>query len=44
MFYTASRKSHPSGVRTAKQDVGLIHERLRAAQKDYEVRYTRKED
>ena len=38
------QKKSPSGVRTAKQDVVLIHERLRTAQKDYEVRYARKED
>ena len=34
----------PSGIRTAKQDIVLIHERLRTAQKDYEVRYARKEE
>jgi phage-related protein len=33
------QKKSPSGVRTAKQDVNLIHERLRTAQADYEVRY-----
>src|SRR5437588_5419207 len=38
------QKKSPSGVRTAKQDVVLIHERLTMAQKDYEVRYARKED
>jgi phage-related protein len=38
------QKKSPSGVRTAKQDVDLIHERLRAAQRDYEVRYASKED
>jgi len=38
------QKKSPSGVRTDKQDVVLIHERLRTAQKDYEVRYARKED
>ncbi|HEX3551927.1 MAG TPA: type II toxin-antitoxin system RelE/ParE family toxin [Thermoanaerobaculia bacterium] len=38
------QKKSPSGVRTAKQDVGLIRERLRTAQKDYEVRYASKED
>ena len=38
------QKKSPSGVRTAQQDVTLIHERLRTAQKDYEVRYARKED
>lgn len=38
------QKKSPSGIRTAKQDVVLIHERLRTAQSDYEVRYARKED
>jgi phage-related protein len=38
------QKKSPSGVRTAKQDVGLIHDRLKTAQADYEVRYARKED
>ena len=33
------QKKSPSGIRTAKQDVELIHERLKAAQADYEVRY-----
>jgi hypothetical protein len=31
------QKKSPSGVRTARQDVVLIHERLRTAQTDYEV-------
>jgi len=38
------QKKSPSGVRTAQQDVDLIHERLRTAQRDYEVRYARKKD
>ena len=38
------QKKSPSGVRTAKKDIELIHERLRTAQEDYEVRYARKED
>ena len=33
------QKKSPSGVRTAKTDVDLIHERLKAARTDYEVRY-----
>jgi len=33
------QKKSPSGVRTVRNDVRLIHERLRAAQDDYEVRY-----
>ena len=36
------QKKSPSGVRTAKTDVDLIHERLRTAQADYEVRYGKK--
>lgn len=31
--------SMPSGVRTAHKDVDLIHQRLKLAQQDYEVRY-----
>jgi len=38
------QKKSPSGARTAHQDVGLIRERLKAAQRDYEVRYEGKED
>ena len=33
------QKKSPSGVRTAKPDADLIHERLKSAQADYEVRY-----
>jgi len=29
----------PSGIRTAKKDIELIRDRLRAARNDYEVRY-----
>ena len=36
------QKKSPSGVRTAKTDVDLIHERLKAARTDYEVRYGKK--
>jgi phage-related protein len=36
------QKKSPSGVRTARTDVELIHERLKAAQADYEVRYAKK--
>ncbi|MBI3044447.1 MAG: type II toxin-antitoxin system RelE/ParE family toxin [Betaproteobacteria bacterium] len=35
----AFQKKSPSGVRTAKTDVDLIRDRLRAAKKDYEERY-----
>lgn len=38
------QKKSPSGVRTARQDIALVRERLRTAQEDYEVRYERKED
>ena len=33
------QKKSPSGVRTARTDVELIHERLKLARDDYEVRY-----
>ena len=36
------QKKSPSGVRTARTDVDLIHERLKAARADYEVRYAKK--
>jgi phage-related protein len=36
------QKRSPSGVRTAKTDVDLIHERLKSARADYEVRYAKK--
>ena len=36
------QKKSPSGARTAKTDVDLIHERLKAARADYEVRYGKK--
>ena len=38
------QKKSPSGVRTARQDIDLIHERLKTAQADYEVRYAKEED
>ena len=37
------QKKSPSGIRTARADVELIHNRLRAAKADYEVRYGKKE-
>src|ERR1019366_955807 len=37
------QKKSPSGIRTANTDVELIHERLKLARTDYEVRYE-KED
>jgi phage-related protein len=36
------QKKSPSGVRTARTDVELIHDRLKTAQADYEVRYGKK--
>ena len=33
------QKKSPSGIRTAKTDIDLIHERLKTARNDYEVRY-----
>ncbi len=33
------QKKSPSGIRTAKNDVDLIRERLKTAQMDYEARY-----
>lgn len=35
----AFQKKSPSGIRTARKDVGLIGERLKAAKQDYEARY-----
>lgn len=37
------QKKSPSGVRTARTDIELIHERLKTARADYEVRYAKKE-
>ena len=37
------QKKSPSGIRTAKSDIDLIHERLKAAQTDYEARYGKKD-
>ena len=33
------QKKSPSGIRTAKTDVDLIHQRLKAAQQHYEEHY-----
>ncbi len=33
------QKKSPSGIRTAKTDIDLIHERLKTARNDYKVRY-----
>lgn len=37
------QKKSPSGIRTAKTDIDLIHERLKLARKDYEVRHGKKD-
>ncbi len=36
------QKKSPSGIDTAKTDIQMIHDRLRIAQADYEVRYGKK--
>ena len=36
------QKKSPSGIRTARNDQQRIHDRLKAAKQDYEVRYGRK--
>ena len=36
------QKKSPSGIRTARTDQQRIHDRLKVAMKDYEVRYGRK--
>jgi len=36
------QKKSPSGIRTARKDQQRIHDRLKAAREDYEVRYGRK--
>jgi phage-related protein len=38
------QKKSTTGVRTAGQDINLIHARLRTAQTDYEVRYGQEKD
>ncbi len=37
------QKKSPDGIRTAKTDVDLIHQRLKLARADYEVRYGKKD-
>jgi phage-related protein len=39
----AFQKKSPSGIRTARPDIGLIEQRLKAARLDYEVRYGEEE-
>ena len=36
------QKKSPSGIRTARRDVEIVHRRLKAAWADYEVRYGKK--
>lgn len=33
------QKKSPRGIKTRQSDVALVHERLKAAQRDYEERY-----
>jgi phage-related protein len=40
----AFQKKSPSGIRTARRDVDLIAERLKAAERDYEERYGKETD
>jgi len=37
------QKKSPTGIRTTKTDVDLIHERLKTARADYEGRYDKEE-
>jgi phage-related protein len=39
----AFHKKSPSGIRTARTDIALIAQRLKAARLDYEVRYGKEE-
>ena len=38
------QKKSPSGIRTAKTDVDLVHDRLKLARTDYERRYGKAKD
>jgi phage-related protein len=40
----AFQKKSPSGTRTARKDVELIEERLKAGRRDYEARYGKETD
>jgi phage-related protein len=40
----AFQKKSPSGIRTARPDVELVEERLKAAKRDYEARYGKETD
>jgi phage-related protein len=37
------QKKSPDGIRTARTDIELIHERLKLARSDYEARYGEKD-
>ena len=40
----AFQKKSPTGIRTARTDIRLIEERLKAARNDYEERYGKEAD
>lgn len=40
----AFQKKSPSGIRTARQDIELIEQRLKAARADYEARYGKEKE
>jgi phage-related protein len=40
----AFQKKSPSGIRTARLDIELVEERLKAAKRDYEARYGKETD
>jgi phage-related protein len=40
----AFQKKSPSGMRTARPDIELIEERMKAAKRDYEARYGKEAD
>jgi phage-related protein len=40
----AFQKKSPTGIRTARTDITLIGQRLKAAKGDYEARYGKKQD
>ena len=33
------QKKSPTGIKTARKDIALVHRRLAAAEADYEIRY-----
>jgi phage-related protein len=40
----AFQKKSPTGIRTARPDIELVEERLKAAKRDYEARYGKETD